>query len=184
MGHSDSWSRPTGLTLPSAQTVSLVARLREVLSVAQTLWSLQSGIALWPVWYLGPKLLLHLQASLAWYLLVIVCQHAHPHAMCTHVFPVPGTVGSMICGHLFICWHFDLHTCHVHMECPSALPWKTEVEFSKEAGDQAHNMANHTDWQPIYMCLDLLIFCFCIVIPPQSTLIPQWAPHPCRQSVR
>lgn len=37
---------------------------------------------------------------------------------------------------------------HMHMEWSPPSPRKIEIEFNKETGDQAHNMASHTDWQP------------------------------------
>lgn len=52
----------------------------------------------------------------------------------------------------------------VHMEWSPLSPRKIEIELNKEAGDEAYNMANHTDWQPILHVtepsLSSLSFCF------------------------
>lgn len=50
-----------------------------------------------------------------------------------------------------------LGTLCMHIGWSPPSPRKTEIEFNKEADDQAHNMASPADWHPVYMWLDPLI---------------------------
>lgn len=88
--------------------------------------------------------------------------------------------------HLLALWPLCTHMC---MEWSTLSPRKTEIEFNKEAGDQACNMARHTDGQLVYMWPDPLLSVFAFSFLPS----PPWShsePHtpagsnPRRQSVR
>lgn len=108
--------------------------------------------------------------------------------LCAHVSLVSGTAGSwapMICGHLLICWQSDLCASTCTWAGAPCHPGKQKLSLMRRL------VIRHITWPIIltgnlFTCDQTLLpssVSFCIPIPPQSTLIPQLAPHPCRQSV-